>query len=104
MEAPLSTPDIRNYPQSANTNIVQHGDTVAYVVGCAEAGPVKTTVYLLFAGDSLRRLSPDPRTFGPRMVSAVRADMSGVLLRQRVRRDPASPNLPGPRRWPCDKR
>ena len=104
-DAPLSPATVQTYAMSANKNLVQHGDTVRYITGCAAAGPADTTVYLLFANDSLKRLSPDARTFGPAMAAAVRADMSSVLLRQRVSRDPAEfRDLPGPRKWPCDRR
>jgi hypothetical protein len=104
-DAPLSPATVQKYAVSANKNLVQHGDTVRYITGCAAAGPADTTVYLLFANDSLKRLSPNARTFGRAMVAAVRADMGGVLLRQRVSRDPAEfRDLPGPRKWPCDQR
>jgi hypothetical protein len=104
-DAPLSPATPQMYAMSANRNLVQHLDTVRYITGCVAAGPVDTTVYVLFANDSLRRLSPSPRTFGRAMVAAVRSDMGGVLLRQRVALDPAEfKDLPGPKKWPCDRR
>lgn len=103
-DAPVSPTTVQTYAMSANRNLVQHGDTVRYITGCQAVGHADTTVYVLFANDSLKRLTPDARTFGPAMVAAVRADMGGVLLRQRVR-DPADfAALPGPRKWPCDRR
>ena len=104
-DAPLSPATVQTYAMSANRNLVQHGDTVRYITGCAAVGRADTTVYLLFANDSLKRLSPNPRTFGHTMATAVRSDMGGVLLRQRVSRDPSEFNgLPGPPKWPCDMR
>jgi hypothetical protein len=102
-DAPMSPAEIQNYAMSANRNLVQHRDTVRYITGCAAAGPVDTTTYILFANDSVHRLQPSPRSLGRMMALAVRADMSSVLLRQRVSTGPA-PDLPGPRKWPCDKR
>jgi hypothetical protein len=104
-DAPNSPPDKRYYPFSANLNIEQHLDTVRYIRGCAAAPPIDTTVYLMFASDSVRRLSPAPRTFDRIMVAAVRSDMSRVVLSQRVTpRGFVVPGLPGPVKWPCDKR
>jgi hypothetical protein len=104
-DAPLSPGTPQTYALSANTHIVQHRDTVRYIRGCVAAGPVDTTLYILFGNDSLRRVSPHPRTFDRFMVSAVRSDMGMVLLKQRISRDPAEfRDLPGPRKWPCDRR
>jgi hypothetical protein len=104
-DAPLSPATVQTYAMSANKNLVQHGDTVRYITGCSSVGHTDTTVYLLFANDSLKRLSPNPRTFGHTMATAVRADMGTVLLRQRISRDPDEfKGLPGPRKWPCDMR
>ncbi len=104
-EAPVSPADVQRYPLSASTNIIQHGDTVWYVRGCVQEPPADTTTYLLFANDSLRRLSPSPRTFDKYMVTAVRSDMNRIALAQVVaaRRPPVT-DLPGVRKSPCDKR
>lgn len=104
-EAPLSPTEVQTYGFSPNTRIVQHRDTVRYVRGCAAAPPIDTTVYVMFATDSVQRLSPSPRTFGRHMASAVRGDMGSILLQQRVAQARTAPvGIPGPRRWPCDIR
>jgi hypothetical protein len=105
MEPPASPIDKHAYPFSANLVIEHHVDTVRYIRGCAQAPPVDTTVFVLFANDSVRRLSPAPRSFDRMMAAAVRGDMGRVFLSQRVSsRDVAIPGLPGPPKWPCDKR
>jgi hypothetical protein len=93
------------YQWTPNTVIEQIGDTVRYIRGCSAAPPVDTTVYLLFASDSARRLAPSPRTFDRHMARAVRADMDMVVLRTRVAsRAPDMTGVPGPSHWPCDGR
>ncbi|MEP6835630.1 MAG: hypothetical protein ABJB74_19745 [Gemmatimonas sp.] len=103
---PLSPSTKVTYPFSANRTLEQHGDTVWNIVGCAARPPVETTVYLLFASDSVRRLSPSPRTFDAMMARAVRADIASVFLRQRVRPadNPAMRGVPNLNKWPCDRR
>lgn len=103
---PVSPKTKQSYPLSANKLIEQLGDTVRYITGCAARPPVDTTVYLLFATDSVRRLSPAPRSFDQFMALALQSDMNGVLLRQRVRPgdNPAMKNVPKVGAWPCDKR
>lgn len=102
---PRSPADLRKYPFSPNTTIFQHGDTVRYVHGCAAIPRTDTTIYVILASDSLRRVTPNPRTFNHMMTSAVLADMTSVLLRQySAARDVADPLLPGPRKWACDLR
>lgn len=104
-EAPMLPQTTQSYPFSANRQIEVHVDTVRYISGCAAAPPIDTTTYLLFGTDSLRRISPAPRTFGRMMVAAVNADITMSLTRRNMAaRDPDFSALPGPPRWPCDKR
>ncbi|MBC8090083.1 MAG: hypothetical protein H7Z40_22725 [Phycisphaerae bacterium] len=103
---PVSPTSKLTYPFSANRLIEQLGDTVRYITGCAARPPVDTTVFLLFATDSVRRLRPSPRSFDKFMALAMHADMRTVLLRQRVqpRNVPAMKDVPKLTPWPCDRR
>ena len=103
-DAPNSPAVVQRYAFTANTNIVQHGDTVRYITGCAEAPPVDSVVYVLFAYDSLRRVSASPRTFDRYMVAAVRGDMSSTLIQRAGTPGSKPTGLPGVRKWPCDRR
>lgn len=102
-DAPENPTDVRRYALSANLNLVQHGDTVRYIRGCAAIGKADTTIYRILSADSLRRVSPNPRMFGPLMVTAVRADMRNVIVRSVVLNDGSNyDGIPGPKKWPCD--
>ena len=104
-DAPASPVDKRSYASTANLNIEHQVDTVRYIRGCVAAPPVDTTMYVLFASDSVRRIKPAPRTFDRLMNAAIRADMTGANLSQLVSgRAAVVPGLPGPPKWPCDKR
>ncbi|MEP6835629.1 MAG: hypothetical protein ABJB74_19740 [Gemmatimonas sp.] len=104
---PDSSPTVKRvYPIAASRLLEQLGDTVRYISRCAARPPVDTTVYLLFASDSVRRLSPSPRTFDAMMARAVRSDMRSVATRQAVSVSDSSlaKNIPGFSKWPCDLR
>jgi hypothetical protein len=62
--------------------MTQHRDTVRYIRGCAAVGHADTTVFLLFARDSVKRLSTDPRMFGEAMVLSLVGHMRSALLQQ----------------------
>lgn len=102
-EAPRSTTTRERYQWTPHTVIEQLGDTLRYIRGCSAAPPVDTTVYVLFASDSVRRLTPNARTFDRHLARAIRADMNSVVLRSRVAaRAPDMSGVPGPSRRPCD--
>lgn len=105
-DAPLSSDTERTYLFGANTRIVQFKDTVRYIRGCTAAPPIDTTAYVLFATDSVKRVSPNPRMFDRHMARAVQGDMSSANLRQRVAQSAEIPSAPIPalRKWPCDQR
>lgn len=106
IDPPVSPATWQVYAISANKIITQIRDTVVYITGCSARPPVDSTVYQVFGADSVRRLAPSPRTFGPLMVQAITADMSIVMARQRLkdRNDPAAPKVPRLAKWPCDLR
>lgn len=103
---PVSPKEKQTYPLSANRVIEHWGDSVRYITGCTARPPVDTTIYLLFGMDSVRRVSPSPRTFDAMMVRAVYGDMNSALVRRRLRaaENPAMKNVPKVAPWPCDKR
>lgn len=105
-DAPLRTDTEVTYAFGANTRIVQFKDTVRYIRGCSAAPPIDTTTYVLYASDSVMRLSPNARMFDRHMARAVHGDMSSANLRQRVAQNAERPITPIPalRKWPCDLR
>lgn len=83
-EAPRFATEPIRYSVSARITIVQHADTVRYVVGCPGAR-ADTSVFVFFTGtDSVRRLSPAPRVFGEGMVSSLLGAMRRALLQARL--------------------
>ena len=80
---PMQPPDlpdaVTTYAVSPAVRMTQHRDTVRYIRGCVELGRVDTTTFLMFAADSVRRLSPPARTFGPAMANSLVAHMRSAL-------------------------
>ncbi len=81
---------------------VHHGDTIRITPGCPGVLSTNTTTWLLVGSDSVRRLSPSPRTFDRYMVMALLGDLSSSVLNARVREMQPSPALPGPSKGLCE--
>jgi len=101
---PPAHPDsMQTYAVSRGVTMSQRRDTVWYVNGCAALGRADTTVFLLFARDSVKRLSPNPRMFGQAMALSLVGHMRTTLLQASVAARSAAatrdvPSLPNP----CD--
>jgi hypothetical protein len=76
-EALPETP--KSYTVSPTLHITQHRDTVTYIRGCVDAHP-DTTLFLLFAKDSVKRLSKPERMFGQGMVVSLTSHMRLALM------------------------
>lgn len=98
---PTSSDTTRTYRVSPATRIVQHGDTLRLLSGCA-ASRVDTTVFRLFGTDSVRRLSSPARTFAQPMAVSLISQMRLAQTRERLAASapPLPPGVPTPRD-PC---
>src|SRR3954469_16536950 len=77
---PPTLPDTaREYVISPASRIVQHRDTVRVIKGCP-AERNDTTTFLMFGGDSARRLNAPARTFGQGMAQTLIGQMRNSLL------------------------
>ncbi|MES2523501.1 MAG: hypothetical protein V4617_12430 [Gemmatimonadota bacterium] len=81
---------------------VHHGDTIRITPGCPATASTNTTTWLLVGSDSVRRLSPSPRTFDRYMVMALLGDLSTSVLNARVRGMQPAVALPGPTKGLCE--
>jgi hypothetical protein len=99
---PPARPDsLQRYVVSRGVTMAQRQDTVWYMNGCAALGHADTTVFLLFARDSVKRLSPNPRMFGQAMALSLVGHMRTALLQASVATRDAGltrdlPSLPNP--------
>ncbi|HYW31479.1 MAG TPA: hypothetical protein VE869_08240 [Gemmatimonas sp.] len=100
-DVPRSPSMPTTYALRTNGTAVHHGDTIRITPGCPGAAAGSTTTWLLFGNDSVKRLSPSPRTFDRYMVMALLGELSSSVLNARVREmRPAMP-LPGPTKGVC---
>jgi len=75
----------RVYEVSPTVWITQHRDTVWFQRGCRGASRIDTTVFLMFAEDSVKRISQPARMFGKAMNLSLTAHMRSAMMRERLR-------------------
>lgn len=80
MEPPVAPDPARTYRLSDTKTIVQHRDTVSVIRSCPALRQVDTSIYVLFGRDSVRRVTPAPRSFGRAMAYALVGDMRSALV------------------------
>jgi hypothetical protein len=82
---PLLSPETpRVYVVDSASRLVQYRDTVRVIKGCAGARH-DTTTFLMFGGDSARRISSPERTFGIGVAQGLIGQMRRVLLEAKIR-------------------
>jgi hypothetical protein len=95
-EPPLSPPTPLTYPVSPDLMIIQHRDTARYV---RKAGGRSDTTTFVFVGDTtVRRISPNPRSFGLAMHSSIVGEMrmSRVTASVAAGNPTVAREIPGP--------
>jgi hypothetical protein len=99
---PASPEQPVTYAVSPFLTLVQHGDTLRYIRGCAARSPTDTTVFVFFGADSVKRMSPS-RMFGIPMVASLVGQMNRPGILQAVSgRDAAfAGDLPRAQADPC---
>jgi hypothetical protein len=83
-EPPLSPETPREYIVNPASRLVQLRDTIRVIKGCAGARK-DTTTFLIFGGDSARRISTPQRTFGIGVAQGLIGQMRQVLLQANLR-------------------
>lgn len=100
-DVPRSPSTPTTYLLRTTGTAVHHGDTIRITPGCPGAPSGSATTWLLFGSDSVKRLSPDPRTFDRYMVTALLGELSSSVLNARVREIAPTTPLPGPSKGIC---